>query len=142
MYDVRYSKSSITDEASWDAATQCADEPAPQPAGAKEKFVVIGLSSGATYHFAMKTADEVGLWSGLSNDAVGTTPSPLDPIPPSAVTNLSIFSIKLDSVTLKWTAPGDDGNTGTATTYDIRYSKNPITEANWGDATIRRFVVC
>ncbi|MBM3236555.1 T9SS type A sorting domain-containing protein [Candidatus Poribacteria bacterium] len=63
-----------------------------------------------------------------------TEPYP-DPTPPSAVTNLSIYSIKSDSVTLNWTAPGDDGNFGTATTYDIRYSKEPITETNWGDAT-------
>lgn len=32
------------------------------------------------------------------------------------------------SVTLIWTAPGDDSLTGTATRYDIRYSLFPITE--------------
>jgi hypothetical protein len=133
MYDVRYSKSPITGEASWNAATQCAGEPLPQPAGLKETFIVWGLSSSTTYHFAMKTAGEVDPWSGLSNDAVGTTSS--DSTPPSAVTNLFIFSIKSDSVTLNWTAPGDDGNVGTATTYDIRYSKEPITDANWVGAT-------
>ena len=36
---------------------------------------------------------------------------------------------------LTWTAPGDDANTGTASTYDIRYSTSPITVANWGSAT-------
>lgn len=35
------------------------------------------------------------------------------------------------SVTLIWTAPGDDSLTGTATRYDIRYSLFPITEANF-----------
>ena len=39
------------------------------------------------------------------------------------------------SVQLSWTAPGDDGATGTATTYDVRYSTSPITEANWASAT-------
>jgi len=35
------------------------------------------------------------------------------------------------SVTLIWTAPGDDSLTGTATRYDIRYSLFPITEASF-----------
>ena len=40
------------------------------------------------------------------------------------------------SVTLTWTAPGDDGNTGTASQYDIRYSTSPINDGNW-DAAIQ-----
>lgn len=39
------------------------------------------------------------------------------------------------SVTLVWTAPGDDGNIGTAGHYELRYSQSPITDANWGQAT-------
>ena len=39
------------------------------------------------------------------------------------------------SVTLTWTAPGDDGSTGTATSYEIRYAKSPITAASWVLAT-------
>lgn len=39
------------------------------------------------------------------------------------------------SVTLYWTAPGDDGATGTAASYDMRWSLNPITLANWSSAT-------
>ena len=40
-----------------------------------------------------------------------------------------------DSVNLTWTAPGDDGNIGTATQYDMRVSTSTITLANWGSAT-------
>src|SRR5262249_44176841 len=39
------------------------------------------------------------------------------------------------SATLAWTARGDDGTTGRATSYDVRYSSAPITEANWDAAT-------
>ncbi|HEY7727715.1 MAG TPA: hypothetical protein VID50_04620, partial [Candidatus Eisenbacteria bacterium] len=39
------------------------------------------------------------------------------------------------AVTLLWTAPGDDGNVGTATAYDIRMSLSPITLSNWSSAT-------
>lgn len=38
-------------------------------------------------------------------------------------------------VSLYWTAPGDDGTVGTAASYDVRWSLNPITPANWGSAT-------
>lgn len=58
-----------------------------------------------------------------------------DTFPPAPVADLSISDQMLDSVTLNWTAPGDDGNIGTATTYDIRYSTSPINEANWDMAT-------
>ena len=36
---------------------------------------------------------------------------------------------------LTWTAPGDDSLTGTATTYDLRYSLEPINEENFHLAT-------
>ncbi len=38
------------------------------------------------------------------------------------------------AVTLEWTAPGDDGNEGTAAAYDLRWSSNPIGSANFGAA--------
>jgi hypothetical protein len=43
-----------------------------------------------------------------------------------------------DSVALAWTAPGDDGNTGTATSYEMRYSETPVsadTAGWWASAT-------
>ena len=39
------------------------------------------------------------------------------------------------SITLTWTAPGDDGDTGTAWLYDVRYDTIQITEENWATAT-------
>src|SRR5882672_10609506 len=43
------------------------------------------------------------------------------------------------SVTLTWTAPGDDGNSGTATSYDLRYRTVGVagtdTASWWGAAT-------
>src|SRR6185369_8968497 len=58
-----------------------------------------------------------------------------DTTPPAAVTNLTVSSVTSSSATLLWVSPGDDGNTGTATSYDIRYSTANITDANWGSAT-------
>jgi hypothetical protein len=42
---------------------------------------------------------------------------------------------RADSVTLTWTAPGDDGMAGRATAYSLRYSTSPITAANFASAT-------
>jgi len=40
-----------------------------------------------------------------------------------------------NSITVRWTAPGDDGNSGRAYRYDIRFSTAPITAANWNQAS-------
>jgi len=58
-----------------------------------------------------------------------------DIIPPSAITDLATSNPMPDSITLTWTASGDDGDVGTASQYDIRYSTSPIDEGNWDAAT-------
>ncbi len=45
-----------------------------------------------------------------------------DGIPPATITDLAVESVTINSVTLNWTAPGDDGYEGAASEYDIRYS--------------------
>ena len=58
-----------------------------------------------------------------------------DIIPPASVTDLTTSSPTSNSITLTWTAPGDDGSTGTASQYDIRYSTAVITDNNWDSAS-------
>ena len=58
-----------------------------------------------------------------------------DVIAPSAIANLSTSNPTITSIDIEWTSPGDDGTSGTATTYDIRYSTSPITSSNWDYAT-------
>src|SRR5262249_36312252 len=53
---------------------------------------------------------------------------------PSTVSNLARYSSDLSSIGLKWTAPGDDGVTGTACAYDLRYSTTSINSSNFGSA--------
>ena len=38
-------------------------------------------------------------------------------------------------IVIEWTAPGDDSLTGSAALYDVRYSRTPITEENFTEAT-------
>lgn len=62
---------------------------------------------------------------------------PQDPIPPAPVNNLSITQITGSSITLSWTAQGDDASRGTATSYDIRYSTSNITDNSSWDAAVK-----
>ena len=43
-------------------------------------------------------------------------------------------SAQAASVTIIWTAPGDDGNVGQASQYDVRYSTSTIDDGNWDQA--------
>ena len=55
---------------------------------------------------------------------------------PSSITDLAASaSATGNSIDLVWTAPGDDGDTGTASLYIIRYNTDPITESNWDEST-------
>ncbi len=76
-YDIRYSTSMITDQ-NWSGAAQAAGEPAPNFAGLQETFTVAGLSPAQTYYFALKTVDESGNFSEMSNVFSATTSLTLD----------------------------------------------------------------
>jgi len=64
------------------------------------------------------------------------TTKPSDVTPPAQVTDLNVVSAGASSVTIGWTAPGDDGNTGTAKSYQIRWLDAPITSGNFGAANV------
>ncbi|MBI4722043.1 MAG: PQQ-binding-like beta-propeller repeat protein [Candidatus Stahlbacteria bacterium] len=55
----------------------------------------------------------------------------IDGKPPATINDLQVIDKSWNSITLKWTTPGDDSMSGKAIEYDIRYSLTPITEANW-----------
>ncbi|MDM7917192.1 MAG: fibronectin type III domain-containing protein [Candidatus Eisenbacteria bacterium] len=134
-YDIRYATAEITAE-TWETATPVAQPPVPQPAGATESFTIDGLETGATYHFALKVADERPNWSALSNCANATI---ADVVPPATVRDLAAELGGQGSVTLRWTVPGDDGQAGRASSYDLRYSTVVIYEEvldwSWERAT-------
>jgi len=132
LYDIRYSTSPIVTEADFTAASQVSGEPPPASPGTFQGVVVTGLSANTTYFFAMKSQDEVPNISPISNVASRATAAAADTLPPSAVADLTLSGAGQVSMLLNWTAPGDDGNVGTASQYDIRYSTSPIvTEADF-----------
>jgi subtilisin family serine protease len=57
---------------------------------------------------------------------LGAPELPPDTVAPAPVTDLVAAPDSATSVTLTWTAPGDDGNSGTAWLYDIRFSYSEI----------------
>ncbi|MEO6418834.1 MAG: hypothetical protein ABIP39_05475, partial [Polyangiaceae bacterium] len=63
--------------------------------------------------------------SGPVDSSIDTGPK--DTTPPAQITTLTATTTGLTSITLAWTAVGDDGTTGTAKAYEIRQSLTPIT---------------
>ena len=132
-YEVRYAIWPITN-LNWGAAALAPNAPTPQPSGSAEHFTVPNLNSGVTYYFAVRAADEVPNWNGLSN-VVNTITA--DNIAPNPITDLGAEAgDNAGELILTWTATGDDGMNGTATQYLIAYSQEEITAANWQSATL------
>lgn len=63
-------------------------------------------------------------WKAVSDDIAS----------PSSISDLRVSGVGASAVTLAWTAPGDDGTAGTATSYDVRYDSKPITSAGFATA--------
>jgi len=58
-----------------------------------------------------------------------------DVVPPAAVDDLSVSELASSRVTLTWTAGGDDGRSGQASAYEIRFATFPLDAANFGEGT-------
>jgi hypothetical protein len=86
-YDLRLSLSPI-DESNFATATPFATQPLPLPAGSAQSYVVVDLSRGTVYYFALKARDAANNWSALSNVASATTLS-FDVTPPAAIKDLT-----------------------------------------------------
>ncbi len=65
-YDLRVATAPI-DAGNWNAATRVTDVPVPAIAGTTQLATVRGLTRGTTYWFAIRTRDDAGNWSGISN---------------------------------------------------------------------------
>ena len=69
-YEIRYSIRPIETVEQWNSAIPVADPPTPKPSGETESFVVT-VPFHQNYFFALKVADELDNWSGMSNMAPG-----------------------------------------------------------------------
>jgi chitodextrinase len=106
------------------------------PLNTSHEFNLTNLSANMFYHFRITATDAVGNQSFSSDQTFRTLPTILPDItPPAAITDLSANTITQTSIDLSWTAPGDDGITGIATLYDLRYSTTTITPITFASAT-------
>jgi chitodextrinase len=94
-----------------------------------ETLVVTGLTAATRYWFSVKALDEEGQESPLSASPTAvTSTAPADLTAPGAITDLAVVAASTTSSSLDvtWTATGDDGTSGTATEYDLRYAAFPL----------------
>jgi len=90
-----------------------------------------GLTNGTTYYYTAFSRDVVLNYSSGAQ----VSASPRDNIVPASISNLTATALTARTVKLDWTAVGDDGNTGVAASYDLRYSASSITAGNFSSAT-------
>jgi Tol biopolymer transport system component len=130
-YDIRYIKGDVTSQ--WDDAISLPSPESPVPAGQTQIAAFDSLAPGV-WQFGVKAADEIPNWSDLSNVASLTiSTAPTDIIPPAPVTDLTA-EVTPEGVKLRWTAPGDDDQSGMATVYDLRHSLDMITPESFASA--------
>lgn len=130
QYAIRYVSGDLA--AAWDSALVLPFPGTPAPAGGTETRALPALGPGS-WQFGIRSADEVPNWSELSN-VVTVTVVP-DTEAPAPVTDLTVTGTSGLSVELAWTATGDDGASGQAAAYDLRYAEGPVTDQNWESAT-------
>jgi hypothetical protein len=106
----------------------------PKASGEQESYLLIDLTAGIEHYFSIEAIDEANNNALPSNDPSAIVT--IDTTPPSAITDLTAeLGPDHGSVRLNWTAPGDDGNSGTVTSYDIRRSFSLINQSNFDAAT-------
>ena len=76
----------------------------------------------------------LALFIGCSDDDKDTIINP-DITPPAAIADLAIDSTSEGMVCLSWTAVGDDGNTGTASSYEIHYCTDSANLVDWSSTS-------
>ncbi|MEZ4648409.1 MAG: hypothetical protein R3E97_06375 [Candidatus Eisenbacteria bacterium] len=131
-YDIRFSSLPITPD-NWQDAPKVIYDERPLPAFLIEHVPVSGLQPETVYYFVVATRDEADNWSEISNIHAVSTTALTDATPPAEVTDLALVSVSDSSAVVTWTATGDDGDVGTAFAYDIRFSRQVITEENYFD---------
>ncbi|MDO9578315.1 MAG: hypothetical protein Q7J16_10560 [Candidatus Cloacimonadales bacterium] len=131
-YIIKIHTAMIT-ESNWVTLPEYPNFLIPSEAGQPEEFTINGLLDGTNYFIAMKTVDEVGNISGLSNVASATTTAMIDIIPPAEISDLQIEAntISPDAFTINWTAVGDNGILRTASYYVVKIHTGIIDETNW-----------
>ncbi len=93
----------------WNGATSAGVIPPPLVAGSREQFTAIGLTTGATYHFVLRTTDDAGNRSAFSNVRVRQAGTPGAPLAtPADFTAQAVTG----GVRLAWSEPSQGAGSG------------------------------
>jgi len=94
---------------------------------AREWQPVTGVGFAPGYRVVSGANLQAGIYGVFMRPSADTTA-------PGAISNLTAVPGDSDkSVGLAWTAPGDDGSSGTAVRYHVWFNTEPITTGNLGD---------
>ncbi|MDD5258541.1 MAG: DUF5123 domain-containing protein, partial [bacterium] len=143
-YEIKYSTSIIFEvnqlniaadnQIEWSSAMDYPALITPASPGERQIYSCTGLDPNLDYYFAMKSYDAQGYTSAISNVSQSLA-GDIDHAAPARVEDLAVETGSIEGeVILTWTAPGDDGNSGNAATYSIKYSTSAITDDNWDQA--------
>ncbi|TGM63469.1 PKD domain-containing protein [Leptospira meyeri] len=125
-YEIRRSSSPITNNVQCDAATGIAHTMIPKSSGLLEIKEIDGHLPQSTYYFCVRAIDSSGLRNSWSGTVSATTYAPTDLVPPADITTASATVESYHQIKLSWIAVGDNGNTGSASSYEIRRRSTPI----------------
>jgi hypothetical protein len=118
-YSIKWSASPIDTAQKFDDANGMDMDIAKSP-GENEAVTVRGLVGGQQYYFAVCARDDANLLGGLPVNIFATAKD--DETAPGAVTTfITLTGDQNGQVKLNFIAPGNDGNTGSAFAYEIRY---------------------
>jgi len=129
-YEVRVADAPI-DDVSFALARPVPQALVPGVPGAAEALLATGLREGATQWLALRSRDVLGNWSPVSNVPAVTTATQS----PAEVSDLRIAAGGRSSLTLAWTASGDDGHVGRPARYRVRWSETFLDDAAFDAST-------
>ena len=122
-YQILYSTSPITAE-NWQQSAVATWTPIPSIAGTKQEAVVSGLEVGRRYYFVVRTCDDLGNWSELSNVVSAVVPAPVCDgftgnvnCDPQNIVNLSDLTALVDHLFITFrplACPGEANTSGDA----------------------------
>ncbi|ABZ94500.1 Hypothetical lipoprotein [Leptospira biflexa serovar Patoc strain 'Patoc 1 (Ames)'] len=126
-YEIRRSSNNIDTDAKCSQASTIFHTLTPKNAGSVEIWDANGHAPNTTYYYCIRAYDHNGNrneW--VSSNVSATTYVVGDTVRPSDVTTLTANALTDETVQLFWTAVGDDGTVGNASSYEIRRSASVI----------------
>ncbi|HET9951495.1 MAG TPA: T9SS type A sorting domain-containing protein [Candidatus Eisenbacteria bacterium] len=145
-YEMRYSTSPVSGADTlgwWGGATSAGVLPPPLTAGSRELFSVIGLTTGTTYYFVLRTRDDAGNLSGFSNVRARQAGTPGAPL--ATPTDFTAQAVT-GGVRLAWREPSEGAGSGYhlyrrdgggAASSDSLLASLPVATTSYVDTTAR-----